>query len=344
MPPANQDESELREAYNQAQATEDAVPSDGSSAGQPATPAAGDTQSAGFPAFFTLRLIVDISAAGAANFVMAGKAKANAPVAVPSDKLTKADAKLAEAVKQVTEQMEKEGWTPEVGGYKPSDGGAYGKEVEKRVAALMEGGEEFTFEVYVDKKTNKVLSIGEPPDGVPSRDYTQVDVVRSKVKVEVGTTLGTVNVEEVYDIKTAASGDVMSADQRHRLSAVKFGVDAPDLDARKIKVVTPPRHYSPVHGWQDHPRFGESGIKLLQFIGPATAVYLMLTADDVSAHELKDLIHGYAEVKNDPAQLTGWVLIDLKPFLERYIADGNLVKVALYAINRRLQLESQKRN
>ena len=54
---------------------------------------------------------------------------------------------------------------------------------------------------------------------------------------------------------------------------------AEQIAAGRVKSVTPSRRYTPSKGWHARPRYGTTGVRLLQILGPATAAWLLVSSD-----------------------------------------------------------------
>lgn len=185
------------------------------------------------------------------------------------------DTELADTVKQAVDAMEGEGWAPA----DPKDAGAFGKEVHMRTRLALQGTDGWLAEVYIENNTNKILSFGDPPDGVPSSSYTQVDFIRTKYQglfsgyytPGVGDILDHTQVEDVYDIKTSLSGS-MTADQKNRLKSVLNGWGNPQT--RDIKVMKTHLRWTENAGWHPNPKY-RNGLRILALFGAATAAWAM---------------------------------------------------------------------
>jgi len=152
---------------------------------------------------------------------------------------------------------------------------------------------------------------------------TQLDVVRVKAgyNPQVGETLDAFQIEDVYELKTIASGSV-SAKQKTKLTRVLNGGDA--NGPRKIKPALAPKRYSPQSGGQfiENPKYN-NGLRLLTFLGVATTSVQQAHAMwSFNAYDpdFENLINEARKIQ----KLTGgdkklatlsWISIDLNQFL-----------------------------
>ena len=117
-----------------------------------------------------------------------------------------------------------------------------------------------------------------PPAGVPSRDYNQIDAIKwfAGEKQSVGQVLDPAKVEAVYELKSGANASVDDE---------QLGVLRNLVGGKKAKRVVPPRIYKNSTGWIANKRF-EQGIKVLGVVGLATsaaAIVVNVDADEAFA-------------------------------------------------------------
>ena len=141
--------------------------------------------------------------------------------------LHEAEIGLAQMLAEIEQEMQAEGWTRESGGYGPTDGGAYGKEIEKRLRLKLQGGildrifgrnTSWNFGVVVDPETMEVLAVDST--GGQHTGAIEIDLVYTLDghTIEVGETLDRGKIE-VYELKSNEEGRATDA-QRRRLRSV----------------------------------------------------------------------------------------------------------------------------
>lgn len=194
--------------------------------------------------------------------------------------------------------METSGWKGD-----PKDRGAFGTEVHRRVAQQLPAKTKYPgqwlFDVYVDQKTNKVLSIGAPPQGGVA-GTTQIDILllKGKKTLQVGDTLTPDVIKNIYEIKTSISGYVHS-DQLKRLRLAKAGLNPIAAQTATITVVGTARRWTASMGWHDNPKYGV-GKKILSVVG---AVGLFSGAAYATSPEadrdLHDIAQKVAKIRNE---------------------------------------------
>jgi hypothetical protein len=177
--------------------------------------------------------------------------------------LTDWDAELATSIGDVIKDMDGT-WNPE----NPLDDGAFGKEVDRRVGQAFANRDGWAVDVYVDNDTRKVVAIGTRPANVANT--TQIDVLKLKsgYKPTVDEVLDHTQIDDLYDVKTTASG-IPDTSQAERLKKVlNGGIDGGD---RNIKIGMVERRWVKTTGWIDNPRY-KNGIGLLKMLGLAVGV------------------------------------------------------------------------
>ncbi|MCX7806413.1 MAG: hypothetical protein N3A38_14695 [Planctomycetota bacterium] len=183
---------------------------------------------------------------------------------------------MAAAIDDVVNAMEKEGWAPD----NPRDPGAFGKEVHRRVAARLRDKKEWMTNVYIDRETKKILSIGSPPEDASAKTYTQVDAIalRDKYRPKVGDVLHPDKIE-IYEIKTSIEGRV---DRRQLDRLREISGENPVRLARSKKVYRPT-------GYVPSVRY-KRAVQALSLIGLAASAWAVIHHDEYEDewHELEE--------------------------------------------------------
>ena len=178
--------------------------------------------------------------------------------------LNRWDDELVKLVIEEVEAMVRIEWEPG----NPSDSGAFGKEVHRRVVNRLRGKSGWMINVVVENDTNRILKIDGVGDRLPQQGYTQVDILRTEKGIlggyyspNVGDVIDHNRLEDLYDIKTTMSGG-FTPNQKDRLKSVLNGWGNPQN--RKIKTVKPHKRWKPrVDRFVDNPYF-KKGIRFLQ--------------------------------------------------------------------------------
>jgi RHS repeat-associated protein len=176
---------------------------------------------------------------------------------------------LHQTVKEITEEMEKEGWQPP----KPIPGklenpGAFGVEVERRTIERLKKKQpdKWQSNVWIDNKTKEVVSVGKNP----VTNATEIDVLCLKHKqkpFKVGDKFDIKKVKLGADIKT---GDLLYGDQKVRLKS---------LLGKRLRQSTPPKKWTRSKGWHQNPKYKKVMLVLTVYAG-ANALYAMAHADE----------------------------------------------------------------
>lgn len=244
------------------------------------------------------------------------------------------DAELARIIGDVVKDMEG-AWTPS----NPLDDGAFGKEVHRRVSEVLQGRAGWAVDVYVENGTNLIKSIGGPPSG-GTTNTTQVDVLKLKsgYTPQVDDVLDHTKIDDLYDVKTTASG-IPDAGQAGRLKRVLNG--GVDGGARDIRIGMVERRWVKASGWVNNARY-DKGIGLLRMLGLAAGVvqsaetaHAMWAFQDDDP-ELQALLADAQKVKtgqwqpNNPQsyQRALFVKTQLNPFLRKRFGDSAVVNLA----------------
>jgi hypothetical protein len=241
--------------------------------------------------------------------------------------LTEWDTELATVIRNVIKKMDGS-WMPD----NDADKGAFGKAVHEKVGAQLKNKAGWGVDIFVDNGTNRIRSIGGPPVGGVN-DTTQIDLIRFKsgYTPEIGQVLEHTQIEDLYDIKTTASG-VPNPEQATRLRSVLNGWGDGD---RAIKVGLVERRWVATKGWIDNPR-GKNAIGLMRMLGLAAGI-----ADTASAAhavwsfrdddpEFEDLLVDARKVRAgqysqgipDYEQRALFVKLRLNPFLQRRFGEN----------------------
>ncbi len=226
---------------------------------------------------------------------------------------------VADEIKRAATDLENSPWYG-------TDAGSFGDEIHRRVGDALRGRAGWFVDVYVDQETNEVRSIGTIPPG-GTTGTTQIDLLKMKEghRPTVGTILDKDQIDELYEIKTSATGKV-DADQKRRLKKVVGG--------RKIKVCLSQRRWVPVHLWVDNPRV-KALVRVLNVVGVASTAHAWLNSDDYD-DELDAMYEQGREFKaeSDPDQrrITGLVFVGMmRNYMSHFTGDTNTLNIAFGA-------------
>jgi hypothetical protein len=185
------------------------------------------------------------------------------------------------------------------------DNGAFGKAVHERASEILQVREGWAADVYVDNDSRKILSIGGPPRGGTTRT-TQIDAMKLKpgYRLEVGAVLDHTQIDDLYDVKTTASG-IPQQDQATRLKKILNG--GIEGGSRDIKIGMVERRWVKASGWIDNDRY-KKGIGVLKMLGLAAGV--VQSAE--TAHAM-------------------WAFQDNDPDFENFINKVKMLKAGRYA-------------
>lgn len=246
----------------------------------------------------------------------------------PKDMLagTPDDVLVAQLVRDISEQLKSEEWTPA----NPNNPGAFGIEVHSRVQAQLEGRQGWYTNVYIERETNTVLAIGERPS-VPLDEVTEVDVLRvaDGYEVTVGQHLEPSRVVKIYEIKTSLYRDIPLSQQR-RLEAVG---DKPFREMRS------PYGWTRDTGIVDNPKF-KAATTALAIAGAGAAVWAFMS-DSGNGPALEELTRKHTELVI-ASQRRDWTAIEkdaccamfaaeVCQWMKQFFADSDAADVATTA-------------
>jgi len=163
--------------------------------------------------------------------------------------------------------------------YKPNDTGAFGTEVHKRISANLQGRPQWVTNVWVLKESpHTVMNIGSQtsPPGVVSDDVFEIDAVKLKKSTTpnqfpppvVGATFPKNSVEQAFEIKTSANGEI---DAKHT------GYYNKVVGSGKWKGMNPKRRFTPQMTWVKHDK-GIDARKIQKALAAAQGATLAGTA------------------------------------------------------------------
>ena len=252
---------------------------------------------------------------------------------VTSFQLTDWDTELASIIVDVIKQMDGR-WSPS----NPANPGEFGNVVHQRVGERLKDRNGWAVDVYVRDGTNEIVSIGTPPGD--RTDTTQIDVLKLKpgYTLEGKTVLDCTQIDDLYDVKTTASG-IPDAKQAERLKSVLNGWQTGGQ--RSIKVGMVERRWVANVGRVDNVRY-KNAIGLLRMIGlaaggaqTAETAHAMWAFKDDDA-ELQALLVEARKVKTgqwqpgNPQSLQRALFIKLQvnPFLRKRFGDSAALNIA----------------
>ena len=252
---------------------------------------------------------------------------------VTSFQLTEWDTELADIIIDVIKQMDGK-WRPS----NPDNPGEFGNVVHQRVGERLKGRAGWAVDVYVRNGTNEIVSIGKPPGD--RTDTTQIDALKLKpgYTLEGKTVLDYTQIDDLYDVKTTASG-IPDPKQAERLKSVLNGWQPGGQ--RSIKVGMVERRWVASAGWVTNAR-GKNAIGLVRMIGLAAGVaqtsqaaHAMWSFKDDDP-EFQSLLNWAQRVKqNDymrgssPAeQRAHFIKWEVMPFLKKRFGDSAALDVA----------------
>jgi len=233
------------------------------------------------------------------------------------------DTVVANLVKTVTETMHAENWTPP----NPDDAGAFGKVVHQQMTDELSGRPGWIANAYVEKNTNKLLSIGEVPH-VPSGTYVEVDIMRLEdgYLPQVGEVLDRARMIDIYEVKTSISGKVAES-QRAKLKAII---------GRDIKVTTSEWNWTAGQGMIKN-NVWKAGAVAISFLGVGASAWAYVHCSDYDA-ELDDIFVQYSKAMEarrdrdeDPSGVTCETVFLaelMNTYLARFLPDGLIADVA----------------
>jgi hypothetical protein len=234
---------------------------------------------------------------------------------------------MEKAIKSVVQEMEhKDKWTPD----NPSNPGAFGTEVHKRVSSRLKGEAQFYVDVYVDNATHEVRAIGAlPPNG--AANTTQIDALFLKEgkTLQVGSILAADDVVDLYEIKASASG-IVERDQEDRLKNL-LG------KGREIKRVRTHRRYMAGIGWEPVRRY-QGAVKILGLVGSTVAVYALVNRadyDDEFERVFRDAVKvqrrirakSYACLAEQQADAIELLQTRIIPYLGHFVSDKQALDI-----------------
>jgi hypothetical protein len=252
---------------------------------------------------------------------------------VTSFQLTEWDTELAGIIIDVIKQMDGT-WRPS----NPDNPGEFGDVVHQRVGERLKGRAGWAVDVYVRNATNEIVSIGKPPGD--RTGTTQIDALKLKpgYTLEGKTVLDYTQIDDLYDVKTTASG-IPDPKQAERLKSVLNGWQPGGQ--RSIKVGMVERRWVASAGWVDNAR-GKNAIGLVRMIGLAAGVaqtsqtaHAMWSFKDDDP-EFQSLLNAAQRVKqnsyqqNSPSheQRAYFIRWEVMPFLRKRFGDSAQLNVA----------------
>jgi hypothetical protein len=225
---------------------------------------------------------------------------------------------MVKVADEAVEQMKKEGWTP----VNPADPGEFGKEVHRRVTVRLQGKKGWLMNVYVEKGTRKILSIGSYPPGVPPQNLTEVDALALKANYRptVGDVITSSEIE-VYDVKNGIRG---------RLSPTQYDALKAVAGKGPVRVVRPKWVYK--NGAfavaSQHARI----FKLLSVLGLAWSAYAVINYaeyDDQWERVVEQVNRAKNEADPDQKCLEVAVAVqEVNLYLSNFVPDGTMLKIA----------------
>ncbi|MEX0669881.1 MAG: hypothetical protein WD060_05435 [Pirellulales bacterium] len=250
--------------------------------------------------------------------------------------LTNWDAELAQVIGDVVKGMDGT-WNPA----NPLDDGAFGKAVHEGVSDVLRNRDGWAVDVYVDNVSRQIVSIGGPPPN-GTAGTTQIDVLKLKSgyrldESSIGQILDHTKIDDVYDVKTTASG-IPNAGQATRLKAILNG--GIEGGPRDIKIGMVERRWVKASGWVDNARY-KNGIGVLKMLGLAAGVVQSAeTAHAMWAFQDND--PEFVELMNKVEQLkagrwsTGpayeqtalFIKLEVNPFLRRRFGESAALNLA----------------
>ena len=210
--------------------------------------------------------------------------------------------------------------------------------MHQRVGERLKGRAGWAVDVYVRNGTNEIVSIGKPP--ADRTNTTQIDALKLKpgYTLEGKTVLDYTQIDDLYDVKTTASG-IPDPKQAERLKSVLNGWQPGGQ--RSIKVGMVERRWVASAGWVTNAR-GKNAIGLVRMIGLAAGVaqtsqaaHAMWSFKDDDP-EFQSLLNWAQRVKqNDymrgssPAeQRAHFIKWEVMPFLKKRFGDSAALDVA----------------
>ena len=243
------------------------------------------------------------------------------------------DMQIASAVYDAAEDLRASGWRP----VNPNNPGEFGMALHARVTTRLQGKAGWYADVFIEKGTNRVVSIGSK-EGVNVARCVQVDALKVKdgTTIVVGHVVDPSEISGLYDIK-ATNGFGMDLNQRANLRGVRTNwgkvVDG------NVHVVRSPWKYSSGR-WVHIGEEASVGLRALQGaekagkLGKAAKIggaalpvmLLMLYPDDAMAdlrkmedefHKLRDAPEGAP--RNNMTQI--WLHTEVRTFLAHFMDD-----------------------
>ncbi|MBL8962523.1 MAG: hypothetical protein JNK70_00490 [Phycisphaerae bacterium] len=181
-------------------------------------------------------------------------------------KVSRYEQELADAVKDVVEKLEMDGWTPPIA----TDDGAFGKAVHIEIAKKIKG-EQWLHNHWIELNTGKIISIGEAtPPIYTSQQICQVDIMRAKKGYvpQIGEVLDVNKIENLYDIKTSKNGAIPKTQRNRLLQIIK--------SEQKLKMAASVRRWTNAAGWNDAAALRKR-LKMLAMVGLATSAIAFVT-------------------------------------------------------------------
>ncbi|MEI8296295.1 MAG: hypothetical protein WCG04_07245, partial [Alphaproteobacteria bacterium] len=152
--------------------------------------------------------------------------------------------------------------------------GDYGLEIHQRAAANLKGKPGWIAEdIYIEKRTNKILSFNQPPPGVPNKNWVQIDIMKTKDGYipQRNSILDISKVSHIGDIKGSYRG-TMGPKQKAALLNVLNGWPKDQKFAKHPYIHPVSRVYHKDKGWIETPSKGVS--KKIELLPPGAKKFV----------------------------------------------------------------------